>query len=118
MVSSLNTCILKPIVSLVKVGDRVQRGHICNSGDVGFCPRPHLHIQMHSSDKKDAPTIPFGFKRCILASNAIHCSNSGNASAVEDLHESTGMGMTLISFQRLGNFYTEYGLFTALRCGN
>ena len=29
--------------AIVKVGDHVQRGqHICNSGDVGFCPRPHF----------------------------------------------------------------------------
>jgi len=49
---------------LVHVGDVVKRGqHICSSGDVGFCPRPHLHIQMHNTDAKDAPTIPFGFKR-------------------------------------------------------
>ncbi len=47
---------------LVNVGDRVQRGDkLCLSGDVGFCPRPHLHIQMHDSDDAAAPTIAFSF---------------------------------------------------------
>jgi len=32
----------------VKEGDKVLRGDVvCETGDVGFCPRPHLHIQMH-----------------------------------------------------------------------
>ena len=96
--------------AIVKVGDRVQRGqHICNSGDVGFCPRPHLHIQMHNSDKKDAPTIPFGFKRCILASNPIHSCNA-NASAGETLHES-GNEDDMYFIPEAGKFYTECGLY-------
>jgi murein DD-endopeptidase MepM/ murein hydrolase activator NlpD len=37
----------------VKVGDRVQEGQvICLSGDVGFCPTPHLHIQVCTWDVK------------------------------------------------------------------
>lgn len=34
---------------------------ICLSGDIGFCPVPHLHIQMHSSSETKSPTIPFLF---------------------------------------------------------
>ena len=46
----------------LSVGDVVKRGQIiCASGSVGFCPTPHLHIQMHVSGKKDAPTVPFAF---------------------------------------------------------
>lgn len=44
----------------VKEGDRVVAGQVlCESGDVGFCPTPHLHLQMHGSGAKDSPTIPF-----------------------------------------------------------
>ncbi len=44
----------------VKKGQRVRCGEIiCAAGDVGFCPTPHLHIQVHKSDAKGAPTIPF-----------------------------------------------------------
>jgi murein DD-endopeptidase MepM/ murein hydrolase activator NlpD len=47
----------------VKPGDVVQKGDVlCSSGDVGFCPTPHLHIQVHREMKKDSPTIPFTIK--------------------------------------------------------
>ena len=47
----------------VTKGDRVRTGQLlCESGDVGFCPTPHLHLQMHSSGAPDAPTIPFALK--------------------------------------------------------
>ncbi|EKX43989.1 hypothetical protein GUITHDRAFT_140123 [Guillardia theta CCMP2712] len=49
-----------------KEGDRVKDGEvICESGDVGFCPKPHLHIQFHDAKLEDhakAPTIPFKFR--------------------------------------------------------
>ena len=41
-------------------GQHVVCGEVlCESGCVGFCPEPHLHIQAHASDADDAPTIPF-----------------------------------------------------------
>ena len=47
----------------VKVGDRVKEGEvICKSGDVGFCPSPHLHFQILKSADDDAPTVPFSFR--------------------------------------------------------
>jgi len=47
----------------VKVGDRVKEGQIiCKSGDVGFCPSPHLHFQILKSADDDAPTVPFSFR--------------------------------------------------------
>lgn len=55
----------------VQIGDTVTLGqHLCDSGDVGFCPRPHLHIQMHSSSRKDAPTIPFEFSPALAVLDA------------------------------------------------
>lgn len=68
---------------LVSVGDRVVTGQVlCHSGDVGFVPSPHLHIQvkrnerhgelkcffffslvqLHQSNRRDAVTIPFVFE--------------------------------------------------------
>ena len=32
---------------------------IAESGDVGFSPEPHLHLQMHTSRDPEAPTIMF-----------------------------------------------------------
>ncbi|KNC79203.1 hypothetical protein SARC_08390 [Sphaeroforma arctica JP610] len=47
----------------VAVGDRVTEGDIlCLSGSVGFCPSPHLHIQVHQSDASNADTIMFALK--------------------------------------------------------
>jgi len=49
--------------STVQVGDVVTEGQkICESGDVGFCPEPHLHFQMHLSQDEDAPTLKFALK--------------------------------------------------------
>jgi len=53
---------IKADSATVKIGDRVKTGQkICESGDVGFCPEPHLHIQMHLSCEKKAETIKFAF---------------------------------------------------------
>eukprot|EP00053_Salpingoeca_punica_P018982 m.189130 g.189130 ORF g.189130 m.189130 type:complete len:486 (-) comp17544_c1_seq5:937-2394(-) len=44
----------------VKVGDRVKHNDVlCESGDVGFCPEPHLHIQAALSAAPTAPSIRF-----------------------------------------------------------
>jgi len=41
-----------------RVGDSVKRGAvICESGDVGFCPEPHLHMEIHSSDEPGTDSI-------------------------------------------------------------
>ena len=48
---------------VVNVGDSVVIGQkLCESGGVGFCPAPHLHIQFHKSPEENAPTIPFCLK--------------------------------------------------------
>jgi murein DD-endopeptidase MepM/ murein hydrolase activator NlpD len=42
---------IKQSSASVKVGDRVVTGQpLCLSGDVGFCPSPHLHIQVRSQE--------------------------------------------------------------------
>lgn len=46
----------------VHEGARVRCGQvICESGDVGFTPEPHLHLQCHVSAAATAPTVPFQF---------------------------------------------------------
>ena len=35
---------------------------IAESGDVGFSPEPHLHLQMHASRDPEAPTIMFALR--------------------------------------------------------
>ena len=37
---------------------------LCQSGDVGFCPRPHLHLQVHARIAADSPR-----SKCGLPSN-------------------------------------------------
>ena len=44
----------------VQVGDVVVAGqHIADSGEVGFAPEPHLHLQLHASAEPTAPTLRF-----------------------------------------------------------
>ena len=46
----------------VGAGERVRRGQVlCESGDAGFCPVPHLHIEAHASPGRAAPSIPLAF---------------------------------------------------------
>ena len=47
----------------VSVGEVVEKGHvICFSGDAGFCPEPHLHMQIHRSSGAKAPSVPITYK--------------------------------------------------------
>ena len=65
---------IKPGSCRVKEGDTVSQGqHLCDSGDVGFCPSPHLHIQAHApgSDHRTAPTVPFRM-RAAASGEAYH----------------------------------------------
>ena len=41
-------------------GDRVSAGQpLCESGDAGFCPTPHLHLQLQEGEEDSAPTVLF-----------------------------------------------------------
>ena len=69
----------------VAVGDRVEEGQqLCESGDVGFCPTPHLHLQLHASVDDAAPTIPFAFRSATGGAEVPvageHCGGEGTAS--------------------------------------
>ncbi|KAJ8612120.1 hypothetical protein CTAYLR_002421 [Chrysophaeum taylorii] len=53
-----------PNSEVVRVGDRVAEGQpICGSGDVGFCPEPHLHLELHLDRAEAAPSVPFALRR-------------------------------------------------------
>ena len=53
---------LHPSSSLVKIGDSVSRGQqIALSGEIGFCPEPHLHFQILESQDKKSITLPVRF---------------------------------------------------------
>ena len=48
--------------SACKVGDRVRKEIVIGAtGAVGFCPEPHLHLEVHASAAKDAPSVPLRF---------------------------------------------------------
>ncbi len=53
---------VSPHKARVAVGDSVKRGDIIgDSGDIGFCPTPHLHLQVTTTREKNAVTVPFQF---------------------------------------------------------
>lgn len=46
----------------VAVGDEVEQGQVlCLSGEVGFCPEPHLHLQVQRSQAVDAPSVQISY---------------------------------------------------------
>ncbi|CAM9163485.1 unnamed protein product [Hapterophycus canaliculatus] len=48
--------------ALVEQGDHVTAGEpLCLSGGAGFCPTPHLHLQLQEGDGDTAPTVYFAF---------------------------------------------------------
>eukprot|EP00808_Paulinella_micropora_P019988 g5110.t1 len=65
----------------VGVGQRIKAGDVlCQSGDVGFCPTPHLHIQYQLSDAPDAPTALFAFAPAVAeAKSAAAAGDSDSA---------------------------------------
>ena len=68
----------------VAPGQRVARGQVlCESGDAGFCPVPHLHIEAHISRDHDAPSIPLAFE-CAHTATPAH-SGCDNARAATNL---------------------------------
>lgn len=47
------------------VGDHVKKGDVIGlSGAAGFCPEPHLHLQIQRSRANDAPSVPITLHGC------------------------------------------------------
>ncbi|CAE7640260.1 unnamed protein product, partial [Symbiodinium sp. CCMP2456] len=62
---------IKAATQSLKPGDRVCQGQaIAQSGDVGFCPTPHLHVEVHLREGRDADSVLFGFRG---TQGAFHC---------------------------------------------
>eukprot|EP00656_Telonema_subtile_P044355 TRINITY_DN50620_c0_g1_i1.p1 TRINITY_DN50620_c0_g1~~TRINITY_DN50620_c0_g1_i1.p1 ORF type:complete len:125 (-),score=5.41 TRINITY_DN50620_c0_g1_i1:63-437(-) len=48
---------IMPNSASVKVGDRVRAGQtLCLSGQVGFAPEPHVHLELHHEDELKGPS--------------------------------------------------------------
>lgn len=61
---------MQPGSATVKVGDKVSVGQkICESGEAGFCPTPHLHIQVRKSCARCGLSLVF-LAECILFMHA------------------------------------------------
>eukprot|EP00656_Telonema_subtile_P008921 TRINITY_DN14170_c0_g1_i1.p1 TRINITY_DN14170_c0_g1~~TRINITY_DN14170_c0_g1_i1.p1 ORF type:complete len:308 (-),score=77.07 TRINITY_DN14170_c0_g1_i1:11-934(-) len=53
---------IRPGSVCVEPGQRVRAGEkICASGQAGFCPTSHLHVQAYATNADDAPSIKFSF---------------------------------------------------------
>ena len=66
-VTSVEYVHIAPHSARVAVGDAVSRGQpLCASGDAGFCPTAHVHIQCHVAANGDpsAPSVPMVFEHC------------------------------------------------------
>ena len=48
----------------VVAGERATAGQaVCAWGNVGFCPEPHLHVELHLDRAQRAPSAPFNLRR-------------------------------------------------------
>ena len=53
---------IRPGAALVAVGSRVRAGQpICLSGNVGFSPEPHVHLEVHPAAVPMGPSLPLEF---------------------------------------------------------
>ena len=53
---------IKPHSAVVRVGERVVAGQqLCLTGDVGFSPEPHVHIEAHMATDLRGPSVPIHF---------------------------------------------------------
>lgn len=69
----------------VAVGDKVRKGQvICLSGDAGFCPEPHLHIQLNRGREVSAPSVPITFRGSRIVAGA-HYPPSTDISELTDI---------------------------------
>lgn len=47
----------------VSIGQRIHKGEIlCESGVAGFCPEPHLHLEIHRDSIAGSPSVPMKWK--------------------------------------------------------
>ena len=67
---------------VVAVGDEVIAGQVlCLSGDAGFCPEPHLHLQVQRRRDADAPSVPITFCGRPFVAGQLYPSSTVEAAA-------------------------------------
>lgn len=73
----------------VAPGDAVRKGQVlCATGDIGFAPEPHIHIELHSADDPDGPSLPLRFASCSMAGSFVPVAGRWYSSEGE-VHEPT-----------------------------
>jgi murein DD-endopeptidase MepM/ murein hydrolase activator NlpD len=94
--------------SLVKAGDRVQRGQVIGySGNVGFSPEPHLHFSAFRSDENEAPTVRVLFEQDNSTSSS--SSSAGPDLVSIDNNEEYNNDSFLTFLPRAGEWYDSSG---------
>ena len=93
----------------VAPGARVVRGQpLCEVGDAGFCPVPHLHIEAHATSERRAPSIPLAFACHPRADEATAPTAPSPAAAPSD--EPPMEGCIAVAFTPVaGRWYDECG---------
>jgi murein DD-endopeptidase MepM/ murein hydrolase activator NlpD len=89
---------------LVKPGEKVKKGQrIAMTGNVGFCPTSHLHIQFHLSKDPKAPTVGFAFMKDSATTTATATTDSTTCFVPQTgyLYNSTGLIVTKDSTKKL-----------------
>ena len=72
---------IMPGSAQVSVGDRVEAGDVlCLSGNVGFAPEPHVHIEVHLGEDPGGCSVRFEFESTI-GSKAVSSSSTTSSSA-------------------------------------
>jgi len=102
-----------PGSSRFKVGDTVLKGEVlCESGDIGFAPEPHLHVELHEASDAEGPSVPLCFRgrstfipvagRWYMPEGEVPApENATSVSSVDD-HETTQSSSRLRSLMPFG----------------
>eukprot|EP00434_Breviolum_minutum_P001561 symbB.v1.2.001378.t1/scaffold67.1/size356791/4 len=90
-----------PGTARVKVGDPVHRGQVlCYSGDIGFAPEPHLHVEIHSAADPDGPSLPWSFGEGVVPVAGFWYSGRGEVPAPSEKMSRARPGTVLSKSRR------------------
>ena len=93
----------------VAIGERVSKGQVlCETGDAGFCPVPHLHIEAHTAALQNpaAPSVPIAFAVDIAAAPGTAATAAGAAAADA---ESASEALAASFVPEAGGWYSSSG---------
>lgn len=90
-----------PGTARVKVGDTVRRGQVlCESGDIGFAPEPHLHVEIHSAADPDGASLPWSFGEGFVPVAGCWYSSTGEVPAPSEKSSKARPGAMVLSKSR------------------